>query len=244
MLNHLLICHLAGLNALRKLRFVCLDTTYGTKVSGGTVNGRTLPVLFRDGLRQGANQQMAESVRPKQILELLHKQGFRCAYTGDPLTPETTGADHIIPVSKGGTHDISNIALVLRVVNSAKGVLSLDDFREMCSKVVAHLGSVEFRQSTQTPGELSDCDDPVEILTKLGYISAADKVQSITMKLRSNEKYRESIGWVKGETLVPLDEKIESKRDILKSLSAEISSHRVRLCQIRQRVAKAESDAA
>jgi polyhydroxyalkanoate synthesis regulator phasin len=126
-----------------------------------------------------------EHVKPKEILALLHRQGFRCAYTGQPLTPETTGADHKIPTSRGGSNGIDNLALTLRTVNAAKGAMTLEEFREMCSRVVAHLGAVETEADDTAVEELSGACDPVEILARLGYVQAAEEVRQLKLTLTS-----------------------------------------------------------
>lgn len=43
-----------------------------------------------------------------QLRECLDFFGYRCAYTGEPLTPDYH-IDHVVPVSKGGTNNINNI---------------------------------------------------------------------------------------------------------------------------------------
>lgn len=83
----------------------------------------------------------AFKLKPRDILTLRDRQGSRCAYTGELLTPDNTGADHVIAVCAGGTHDPSNLALVLQQVNTAKGTMSLTEFVDMCRKVVARFGT-------------------------------------------------------------------------------------------------------
>lgn len=67
---------------------------------------------------------------------LLESQSFKCALTGRPLSPETASVDHIIPVSKGGENAASNLQIVERKVNSAKGTMLQDEFIQMCRDVV------------------------------------------------------------------------------------------------------------
>lgn len=83
---------------------------------------------------------MGDMPKPKDILALLEKQQHRCAYTGHTLTPGNVSADHFVPVSEGGTHDIDNIRLVTRDVNRAKGAMPFADFVKMCKDVVAQHG--------------------------------------------------------------------------------------------------------
>lgn len=99
---------------------------------------------LQDGLQhRTAKAPASRRVRPSDIRAMLARQGYKCAYTGNELTPQNTGADHKIPVSKGGSHELSNIALVTQAVNSAKGTMTLDEFVTMCRKVVRVFGPGE-----------------------------------------------------------------------------------------------------
>jgi hypothetical protein len=78
------------------------------------------------------------TVTAKQIMELIERQEFRCALSGRELTPETASLDHVLPLSRGGTHDISNLCVVHHHVNAAKGTMTVDEFVAMCREVAAH----------------------------------------------------------------------------------------------------------
>lgn len=82
-----------------------------------------------------------DGVGVSEIRALLDRQEFRCAYTGDELTPENTGVDHVVPVSRGGSHGADNLALVVQAVNSAKGSMTIKEFVTMCRKVVRVFGA-------------------------------------------------------------------------------------------------------
>lgn len=78
-----------------------------------------------------------EKIKGRDLRRLLEQQGYKCALTGRPLTPETASADHIIPVGRGGSHSVDNIWIVHTDVNIAKGTLPADVFIEMCRDVAA-----------------------------------------------------------------------------------------------------------
>lgn len=78
---------------------------------------------------------MKATVKPSDVLSLLEKQEYKCAYSGLELTPDNISADHFIPVSRGGHHTIDNIRLVTGEVNRAKGTMSFDEFVKMCKAV-------------------------------------------------------------------------------------------------------------
>lgn len=74
-------------------------------------------------------------VTQAMLLRMAEQQGYRCAYTGDELTPQTVSVDHIKPVSNGGRHTAANLQLVRHDVNRAKGSMSHEDFVAMCVAV-------------------------------------------------------------------------------------------------------------
>lgn len=49
----------------------------------------------------------------------------KCVYCGEPATQ----VDHIVPVSKGGTDDVSNLVPACRSCNSSKGNRDVDEWR-------------------------------------------------------------------------------------------------------------------
>lgn len=64
-----------------------------------------------------------------------------CYLTGDYIDinqPRTYHFDHIVPVSKGGTNTLDNLGICTKNANQAKHDMSLDEFLELCSKVLKH----------------------------------------------------------------------------------------------------------
>lgn len=173
----------------------------------------------------------AERIRPQQILSLLHEQGFRCAYTGDPLTPENVGADHKTPVTRGGGHGLDNIALVLASVNAAKGAMTLDEFVDMCRKVAKRFGDGNPDDPVEANrGTLSGDSDPVAVLTMLGYLDAAEEVRSLKVKIDS---LRRSVRPHGGRPL-GFGEYTESQRATIAKLNQEIQVLRVTRSKLRR----------
>lgn len=67
-----------------------------------------------------------------------------CYLTGTPIDlnkPETYHFDHIVPTSKGGTNDLSNLGICTREANYAKNDLSLDELYNLCEKILNHRDS-------------------------------------------------------------------------------------------------------
>jgi 5-methylcytosine-specific restriction endonuclease McrA len=81
---------------------------------------------------------MAKAITASQILNIIKNQEYRCALSGRQLKPETSSVDHIVPLAKGGTHDITNIWVVDHKINVAKGTMPVDEFVMMCRDVVKY----------------------------------------------------------------------------------------------------------
>lgn len=76
-----------------------------------------------------------------ELLELYIKQGKRCSYTGVRLIPGVNmSIDHIVPASRGGPGDISNLQWVTKQVNRMKTDLSDEEFVAMCQTIAERAG--------------------------------------------------------------------------------------------------------
>lgn len=103
------------------------DGTNGLEAASETDTGASTPMpIPRDP---------DERVTTRNLLRKLEAQGYCCLLTGWQLTPETAGVDHLAPVSQGGQHAMSNIAIVDSRVNRAKGTLPLEEFIQLCVAV-------------------------------------------------------------------------------------------------------------
>jgi 5-methylcytosine-specific restriction endonuclease McrA len=67
---------------------------------------------------------------------ILVKQNNKCALTGDPIDYSNMELDHIHPKSKGGSNESSNLRWVLKEVNRAKGVMTDDELKLLCYKIL------------------------------------------------------------------------------------------------------------
>ncbi|MBW8783948.1 MAG: HNH endonuclease, partial [Novosphingobium sp.] len=64
----------------------------------------------------------SRTVTPKLRYEILHRYGFRCVLCGDDAeSGARLEVDHIIPVSKGGSDERSNLRTLCWACNSGKG---------------------------------------------------------------------------------------------------------------------------
>lgn len=80
----------------------------------------------------------------KTFEEIWGKPPYVCHICGkehDKCLPTTMEMDHIIPRSKGGTNDRSNLALSCIECNRAKRDIPMNRFIKMCQRVVQHHSS-------------------------------------------------------------------------------------------------------
>ncbi|MCA8985828.1 MAG: HNH endonuclease signature motif containing protein [Planctomycetaceae bacterium] len=96
------------------------------------------PARFEDVLPL-RNSRSSETVTVQEVHDLLVRQDFRCALTGEPLDPADASMDHILAVSRGGPHTIENAQILRRDVNRAKGTLTNEEFIALCRAVVRHV---------------------------------------------------------------------------------------------------------
>ena len=74
------------------------------------------------------------------LRELLEEQKYKCALTGEVLTPDNTTFDHIEPLSKGGSSLKDNLQAVTKISNQCKSNLEMADFLELCFKIIKYRG--------------------------------------------------------------------------------------------------------
>jgi 5-methylcytosine-specific restriction endonuclease McrA len=72
---------------------------------------------------------------PFDLWKMAKKQKCRCPYSGRKLQTDNIHLDHIIPKSKGGINDISNLQLLPGEVNTMKWNLMPDDFIRLCKEI-------------------------------------------------------------------------------------------------------------
>lgn len=65
-----------------------------------------------------------------------------CELTGRTidLTKDDYNIDHIIPIDRGGTNELENMAFTIPEANAAKNNLTNDEFVALCKEVCEHFG--------------------------------------------------------------------------------------------------------
>lgn len=70
-----------------------------------------------------------------KLMALIESQSYKCALTGQDLTPENAHLDHKLPLSRGGDNKLGNLQWIHKDVNKAKGEMTNEEFVKMCRKV-------------------------------------------------------------------------------------------------------------
>lgn len=86
--------------------------------------GRLVSVNAQGKRRELIYATKDHSITTTALKELKEKQNHSCAYCKSDLdysSPNQVHLDHVIPLSKGGTHTIENVVWSCRSCNSAKG---------------------------------------------------------------------------------------------------------------------------
>ena len=67
-----------------------------------------------------------------QLEDLVRKQlPIGCFYTKNTITEKDFGIDHKVPLSRGGTNNISNLCIVTQSINKAKGNMTDVEFKQL-----------------------------------------------------------------------------------------------------------------
>ena len=73
---------------------------------------------------------------------------FSCALTVRPLKfnePQTYEYDHIMPHSRGGDNSLSNLQILCPEANQAKGMMTDEEFKDLCKEVIIHAGYKSYK---------------------------------------------------------------------------------------------------
>lgn len=65
---------------------------------------------------------------------VLEASGFKCAYCNCALTEKTATRDHAVPLTRGGSNDISNVVVACQKCNSTKYNRTPEEFAKAVSK--------------------------------------------------------------------------------------------------------------
>ena len=99
---------------------------------------RTAVSRFRKSLNTMPNKNYTY----KDVIDYFGGIIVTCELTGRTidLTKDDYNIDHIIPVSRGGTNELDNMAFCIPEANAAKNNLTNDEFVALCKEVCEHFG--------------------------------------------------------------------------------------------------------
>ena len=99
-------------------------------------------VLLKNSKRGAHSPQTIEELARGLVSQWIKQRG-RCALTGIKLN-RTAHLDHVLPVSKGGSDDSSNLQWLTPEANQVKGSLTVEELMHMCRLILDNprLGSL------------------------------------------------------------------------------------------------------
>lgn len=122
------------INALRRLhrdRYVVRQREYHRK------NRETRIFYWRSRL---FNAHYKTKYTAKDFAHIWKQQRGLCALTGERLTIGNCHLDHKLPITRGGTHELSNLRWVTERVNRGKHNLTDSEFILLCNSVAEWIG--------------------------------------------------------------------------------------------------------
>lgn len=78
----------------------------------------------------------------KDVIEYLGGTTVVCKLTGRKIDilVDDYNLDHIIPVSRGGTNELDNMAITIPEANVAKGNMTNEELVTLCKEICEHFG--------------------------------------------------------------------------------------------------------
>lgn len=100
---------------------------------GDTKLAVTLLDQLIDALRRESRPALARRLRGSRWRWLraavFKRDGYACVYCGDPVDFATGHADHVVPISRGGSNAASNLATACLPCNLSKGARTPQEWR-------------------------------------------------------------------------------------------------------------------
>ena len=103
--------------------------------------------------RTARNSQRRYFMTIEEFRRKLERQGYRCALTGRPLTPDNCSIDHKKPLSRGGGNSARNLHLVVSEANRAKGGMDIAEFKNLCVDVAKQGGKANGNNTSTRPAD-------------------------------------------------------------------------------------------
>lgn len=84
--------------------------------------------IVADSMSAERRQIKREPISPRTRYEVFERDGYTCQYCGAKAPNVELHVDHIVPVSKGGTNDLSNLVTACAECNLGKSNLETTKF--------------------------------------------------------------------------------------------------------------------
>lgn len=112
--------------------------TFCARISHGCrrISNRTWRKRLRRYIEHFQNRGM-KSLNKIKTLDTINKFGTK---TNIDLEKDDYCFDHIIPVSKGGSNDLSNLGITTPAANYSKSDLTVEEYLNLCKLVLEHHG--------------------------------------------------------------------------------------------------------
>ena len=120
------------------------------------IDYRDVRKILQIKLKGFSMNQKTRKVKQKfSLQDLIDKIGDNptCYLTGRPIDlsdGRSYHLDHIAPVSKGGSNNLSNCQIACKEANQAKSNLSVDEFIQLCQEVINKVSSLGVKPSVIT----------------------------------------------------------------------------------------------
>lgn len=112
--------------------------------SAGKLRHKTSAFGRSDTNKKGYNKELLPTFNYLDVYKLVGGTKTKCYLTGEPidLLKDQYSLDHIIPVSRGGSNDISNMGVCLMNVNKMKATLTPEELISLCVKILEYNGYI------------------------------------------------------------------------------------------------------
>lgn len=77
--------------------------------------------------------------KAREIFEIFQKQDFRCYISNRKfISKSMVDIGHIIPLGKGGKHELENLCLFDKAFSGLKKYYTIDEIKQIVSEVIDH----------------------------------------------------------------------------------------------------------
>jgi hypothetical protein len=133
-----------SIDAILLLGLSCGFETWRKRLAGiaKQLGASSLPEVFDSKEEKDVllieDQTGSHKINGRFLRGLIEKQQFRCALSGQFLTPNEAALDHVLPYEAGGRHEPDNVQWVHQDVNNMKGQMRQEVFLQWCVKIAEH----------------------------------------------------------------------------------------------------------